>query len=128
MRRLLPDLFHVAEAARWSCAQPYAASTRGLALADVGFVHLAFAWQVAGVLARFYGDATGPLLLLRVDTDLTQGSVRVEAAAGAAEAFPHLYGPLSREAVVEEVELARGEGGEGGWRLPGWLDGPMHGS
>lgn len=125
MRRLLPDLFHVAEAARWTAAAPYADSTRGSTLAEVGFVHLALAWQVEGVLERFYGDAVGPLLLLRVDPQLLGGTVRLEAAAGAAEAFPHLYAALTRDAVVEEVALVRGPGG---WRVPEWLQGPVQGA
>jgi glutathione S-transferase len=123
VRRLLPDLFHVAETARWCVTAPYLDSTRGLSLADVGFVHLAFAWQVPGVLARFYRDAEGPLTLLRLEPSLLQADVRVEPAAGAAEAFPHLYGPLDRAAVVEEVVLAREEGG---WCVPGWLAGPTY--
>ena len=117
MRRLLPDLFHVALAREWE-AGGYARSTRGLDLAQVGFVHLALAWQVEGVLARFYADCTEPLLLLRVDPALVGAAVLMEPAAGSTEAFPHLYGPLQASAVLEEVALARDTSG---WLLPDWL-------
>ncbi|MCW2606465.1 MAG: aspartate/glutamate racemase [Frankiales bacterium] len=112
--RLLPDLFHVADAAEWAAGE-YARSTRGLDLADVGFVHCAFAWQVQGVLDRFYADADGPLLLLRVDPALTGVPVRVEPPPGSPEGFPHVYGPLTPAAVVDQVVLPRTPGG---WQAP----------
>lgn len=112
--RLLPDLFHVADAGEWATPD-YPRSSRGLDLADVGFVHLAFAWQVQGVLDRFYADADGPLVLLRVDPDLLADPVRVEPLPGSTEGFPHLYGPLRPSAVVEQVLLRRGPHG---WQAP----------
>ena len=106
MRRLLPDLFHVADAAEWA-AGTYVRSTRGLDLADVGFVHLAFAWQLQGVLDRFYSDVVDPLVLLRVDPDRLGAPLRVEPPPGSPEGFPHLYGPLTAPCVIEELLLER---------------------
>ncbi len=113
-QRPLPDLFHVAQASEWA-STPYVRSTRGLDLADVGFVHCAFAWQVQGVLDRFYADADGPLLLLRLDPGLLTVPVRVEPPEGSTEGFPHLYGPLTRAAVVEEMILTASSDG---WQTP----------
>lgn len=112
--RLLPDLFHVADAAEWS-AGSYARSTRGLDLADVGYVHLAFAWQTQGVLDRFYADVSEPLVLLRVDPERLTAAVRLEEVPGGGERFPHLYGPLEPSCVVEEVPLERVDGR---WLVP----------
>ena len=112
--RTLPDLFHVALVSEWE-AGDYARSTRGRDLADVGFVHLAFAWQVQGVLDRFYGDGLEPLVLLRVDPDLMAAPVVVEPPPGSTEGFPHLYGPLRPDAVVEAQPLVRDADG---WRVP----------
>lgn len=117
MRRLLPDLFHVALPHEWDAGTPYRRSTRGLDLDAVGFLHAAFAWQVPGVLARFYDDLPGPLLLLRVDPTLLTVPVRVEPPQGSTEGFPHVYGPLDPAAVVEVVTLHR----DGPWTLPPWL-------
>lgn len=122
MRRLLPDLFHVALAREWQQAQPrgmYTRSTTGLDLADVGFLHASFAWQVAGVLSRYYADTPEDLVLLRVDPGPLDVPVRVEPPPGSTEGFPHVYGPLPVHAVVEQVPLARVAGG--GWALPDWL-------
>ncbi len=112
--RLLPDLFHVADAAEWA-AGDYTRSSRGLDVADVGYVHLAFSWQTQGVLDRFYGDAEAPLVLLRLDPDRLEAPVRLEAAPGGGERFPHLYGPLTASCVLEEVPLERVDGR---WLVP----------
>ncbi|MGZ6827444.1 MAG: DUF952 domain-containing protein [Mycobacteriales bacterium] len=97
---LLPDLFHLALASDWEAAGPsYEVSTLGVTLAEQGFVHLAFAWQVEGVFRRFYASVTQPLLLLRVDP--AGLPVVVEPVVPDGEQFPHLYGPLPVGAVTE---------------------------
>lgn len=112
-RRLLPDLFHVAEAAEWAAARSlgsYTRSTKGAGLDEVGFLHASFAWQVAKVANLLYSDAATPLVLLRIDVSRLDVPVRVEPAPGGSEGFPHLYGPLSVEAVVETFDLVHSAG------------------
>jgi uncharacterized protein (DUF952 family) len=122
VRRLLPDLFHVALPDEWAQCLPsgcYTRSTRGLGLAEVGFLHAAFAWQLTGVLARYYDDLDGRLVLLRVDPALLGVPVRVESPPGRDEGYPHVCGPLPVAAVVEQVEIRRWDGR---WQLPAWLE------
>jgi len=64
-----------------------------------GFIHLSAADQVAGTLARHYADRTG-LLLVAVDPAALGDALKWEASRGGA-LFPHLYGPLPLDAVVE---------------------------
>lgn len=111
MPRVTEPLFHLADATEWAQARAtgrYERSTRGLSLAEVGFVHLSTAAQWPGVLDRFYAGHEGGLLLLTVDPDaLDTDLLRWEPPApGATELFPHLYGPLPTRAVVatEPVE------------------------
>ena len=110
-------LYHLALAEDWRQARSagvYARSTRGLDLAEVGFIHASQAHQLAATYARFYGDA-GPVVLLTIDPErLSQAGVAVRAepaatgqqtsqqasAEGPGELFPHLYGPLPLEAVL----------------------------
>lgn len=116
MRRLLPDLFHVAEAPDWEAAVDvgaYDRSTRGAALEDVGFIHTSFVWQVEKVANFLYPDETVPLVLLRIDPALIDVPVKVEPVG--TDVFPHLYGPLRTSAVVEVLELPRSSDG---YRLP----------
>lgn len=94
-------IHHVASAADWRAARrsgSYTTSTRGLSLAEQGFIHAARPEQVAGVHRRFYADATEPLVLLTIETDLLDVPWREEPVGD--DTFPHVYGALSPAAVV----------------------------
>ena len=99
----MSELWHLAEGAEWAEAVRtgwYERSTRGLSLAEVGFVHCSHPDQLAGVAAAFYADA-GDLVLLRVDTDRVPAEIRVE------DGFPHVYGPIPVAAVTSAEPLTR---------------------
>lgn len=102
-------LFHLAEPEHWDDARrlgEYRRSTRGLTLAEVGFVHLSTPAQWEGVRRRFYADHPGDLVLLTVDVDRVAAEVRWEVGeASSGELFPHLYGPLPVDAVVAADRL-----------------------
>lgn len=71
-----------------------------------GFIHFSTAEQVAETAARHYAGQSG-LLLLWVDTQSLGAALRFEPSRGGA-LFPHLYAPLSLDAVtrVEPLLLA----------------------
>jgi uncharacterized protein (DUF952 family) len=85
-----------------------------------GFIHLSTREQVVRVAnARFTGARD--LVLLTVAVDRLTAPLRYEPGdPGSAELFPHLYGPLGTDAVVEVVPLSEGPGG---FELPGEADG-----
>lgn len=100
-------VYHVALASDWVAAQQageYRISTLGRTLDEQGYIHASFAGQVAGVLAAFYGDVAEPLLLLRLDADALPITLE-PAAPGAAELFPHVYGPIPVAAVLDATPL-----------------------
>ena len=100
-------IFHIADRDRWLAAQAdgrYTASTIGRELADEGFIHLSTAEQVPGVVDRFYRGVPN-LVLLHVDESLLTAAVVYEQMGDAPEAFPHLYGPLNTDAVVQVEPL-----------------------
>jgi uncharacterized protein (DUF952 family) len=45
------------------------------------------------------------VLLLKIDPDRLVATVEVEAPREGEDAFPHIYGPLNREAVVRSSRL-----------------------
>ncbi len=99
----MQELFHVALPQDWSAARSagqYAVSTRGGTLAEEGFIHCSFSGQVAATAGRFYGDLD-EVVLLRIDPTRLTSPVVVEDLVGAGEAFPHIYGPIDLDAVVE---------------------------
>ena len=97
-------IYHVALASDWAAAQrtgSYTVSTLGRSLAEEGFIHASRGDQWAGVLERFYSGVTEPLVLLVVDAARLTVEVREEQVAGTDETFPHVYGPIEPDAVVE---------------------------
>jgi glutathione S-transferase len=101
------DIFHISTEADWARAQAegrYSLSTRGLTLAQVGFVHCAFEEQVARVANVFFRGAA-KLVVLRIAIDRLNAEVRYEDLEGGHELFPHVYGPLNLDAVVGVMPL-----------------------
>ncbi|MCU1360684.1 MAG: hypothetical protein JWN99_1973 [Ilumatobacteraceae bacterium] len=100
-------IFHIADRDRWlaSLAEGrYTASTIERELADEGFIHLSTSEQVAGVLQRFYVGVPN-LVLLHVDEALLTAPLVYEQLGDAPAPFPHLYGPLNTDAVVQVEDL-----------------------
>ncbi|MFN7227804.1 MAG: DUF952 domain-containing protein [Synechococcaceae cyanobacterium] len=105
-------IYHLALAPEWQQARQqglYERSTRGLSLAEVGFVHASYAHQVAATFERFYADA-GPVRLLCIDPAALGTALRPEPAPDSGELFPHLHGPLPLQAVVAVLPWRHGDG------------------
>jgi glutathione S-transferase len=101
-------IFHIARVEDWQAAQragDYRVSTLGRSLVDEGFIHAARVGQVEGVRAAFYADPGLRLVLLEIDPARLDVDLRLEVPPGADEAFPHIYGPLSTDAVVDVRDL-----------------------
>ena len=92
-------IYHIAAAADWERAVrdgQYTMSTRGLTLAEQGFIHASTAAQVALVANAFYRDVPD-LLLLVIDTERGRSRDPVRARARPGLPYPHIYGPLQRK-------------------------------
>ena len=86
-------------------------------LADDGFVHCALRPSVVPVANDYYGGVSERLLLLEIDPRKLAAETRYEAAApiagggsshlAGAPQFPHVYGPLDREAITGVGVLGR---------------------
>jgi uncharacterized protein (DUF952 family) len=96
-------IYHIAETADWEQAQrdgQYTMSTRGRTLAEEGFIHASAATQVPLVADAFYRGAPD-LVLLVIDTERVGSPIRYEQVPGQPDPYPHIYGPLNLDAVVE---------------------------
>lgn len=91
-------IHHLALQAEWDEAVarkgPYLRSTIGRSLADEGFIHCSYDGQVEQTAALFYAHRDD-VLVLTIDTNRLDVDVRVE------DGFPHIYGPLPLDAVVD---------------------------
>jgi uncharacterized protein (DUF952 family) len=97
----LMRLFHIASGDAWLATQT-AGEYRTPSLAEIGFIHLSTQAQWLATLGRFYRGVPG-LVLLVIDSDRLNAPLRFERADG--EDFPHLYGALPLEAVLEVRQL-----------------------
>lgn len=97
-------IFHLALADEWhealASGGPYERSTIGRSLTEQGFIHCSFEHQVAETAERFYAGRDD-VVLLCIDEERLEHELRTEDLVGGGEAFPHLYGPLPVDAVVE---------------------------
>ena len=107
-------IYHIAISADWEAALAdgkYTRSSADKTLAEEGFIHASQASQVARTANRFYRDVPGGLVLLVIDEERVTAEVRYEDVPGADLPFPHIYGPLNTDAVVEARPFAAGPGG-----------------
>jgi uncharacterized protein (DUF952 family) len=95
-------IFHLALPNDWADAfdvGEYRMSTRGMTLAEVGFIHCSTADQIEATANRFYDDLD-QLVVLTIDPTLVDSPLVFEPPAPGVDAlFPHIYGPLPIAAV-----------------------------
>jgi uncharacterized protein (DUF952 family) len=104
-------IYHIAAGPIWAQAQrdgEYMMSTRDKTLAEEGFIHCSDASQVAGVANHFYPGELD-LLLLVIDPERVTSRVQYDPVAD--QRFPHIYGPLNVDAVLEARPFAAGPDG-----------------
>jgi uncharacterized protein (DUF952 family) len=104
-------ILHLVPAPDWAADpdRPYAPAS----LATEGFVHCSpDEATTLAVATAFYADAPRPLLVLRLDVTRLQAEVVHEAASpvpppGVSDdvLFPHVFGPLDRDAVTSVGEV-----------------------
>ncbi|MDQ1085965.1 MULTISPECIES: DUF952 domain-containing protein [unclassified Siphonobacter] len=95
-------LYHIVKPDYWQSHEIQEAYTPET-FSEEGFIHLSTQSQVAGVLERYYPNVR-PLLLLHLDETRFKALLKFEPSTGG-ELFPHLYGPLNRDAIVSIEEL-----------------------
>lgn len=89
-------------------------------LATEGFIHCSTAEQAVGVANALYRGQTD-LVLLAIDADKTRAALRYEDCYEAGQEFPHLYGPLNLDAVVQVLPFPPDD--DGRFSLPEPLKG-----
>ncbi|GAB3765504.1 DUF952 domain-containing protein [Spirosoma pomorum] len=97
-------IYHVVSADDWAACEDQATYTAASLPAE-GFIHLSEKEQVTGVLDRYY-KGKQDLLLLHVDPEKLRSELKYERATND-EYFPHLYGPLNKDAVVAVETLTQ---------------------
>jgi len=96
-------IYHVTTRKEWDEAQSMQSYLPKDFVKD-GFIHCSIERQIEGVLERFYQGQTG-LVKLKIEKAKVQRPVLFELAEDLNELFPHIYGPLNLDSVVEVMPI-----------------------
>ena len=96
-------IYHVTTKEDWQQALAAGEYTHP-SLAAEGFIHNSRKEQVQGVLDRYY-SGKADLLLLHIDELKLTSELKYELAPSVNEMFPHIFGPINIDAVVNVEEL-----------------------
>ena len=67
-------------------------------LATEGFIHCSFEHQLEGVIGRYYANEP-EVVVLEIESDRLMSRMIKEPSTNS-EIYPHVYGPINREAIV----------------------------
>ena len=104
-------IYHLVPKAAWEIAPP--GPFRAPSLESEGFIHCSNREQVARSANKFYADEL-EMLVLAIDPARLSSELRDEEGRPG-ELFPHIYGPIDREAIIEVIGLIRGP--DGRWQF-----------
>lgn len=95
-------VFHILKKTDWSgdLLSVYQAGS----LKEQGFIHCCTEEQIPGVISKWFSEAD-QLLIMEIDPDLLQSKLVYENLEGGKEIFPHIYGPIDPEAILQVRDL-----------------------
>lgn len=96
-----PKTYHITSALEWRSAQTIGAY-QPLGFAQERFVHLSYSHQLLTVAHRFYTGQKG-LVILVIDSSKIRDGLIEENLEGGMELYPHFYGVLPIDAVIEAI-------------------------
>jgi uncharacterized protein (DUF952 family) len=99
----MEKIYHVTTRTEWEKSREtgfYEAPS----LKSEGFIHCSTREQVEGVLERYY-KGVPDLVLLHIDPSAIKAPLKYELAPSVNQDFPHIYGTINPEAVVEVQKI-----------------------
>jgi uncharacterized protein (DUF952 family) len=93
--------YHITSALEWHSAQAVGAY-QPPRFAQEKFVHLSYGHQLLTVAHRFYTGQKG-LVILVIDSSKIRDGLIEENLEGGMELYPHFYGVLPIDAVIEAI-------------------------
>ena len=108
-------IFHIAREEDWQSglmAEQYLPAAFG----HDGYIHCSTSDQIIRVANKFFKGQSG-LVLLTIDPQRLEAEIIYENLEGGEELFPHLYGPLNLDAILEVSPFLPED--DGTFSLPG---------
>ena len=96
-------IFHIIEQSTW---QETKSGTlyEGDTLSINGFIHCCTFEQIEGVLLKWF-KGKRDLVILEIDPEMLTSPIKYESFEGGLEVFPHVYGPINLNAVINENQI-----------------------
>jgi uncharacterized protein (DUF952 family) len=108
----LSIILHITQTEQWEQAK-----TNGVyynnTLDSEGFIHCSTITQLEKTANTFFGNQTG-LILLCIEPEKVQSEIKYEAVGE--ENFPHIYGVLNIDAVIDAIAFS--PNADGKFKLP----------
>ena len=103
-------IYHIVTPTQW---QQFADSIyyEAASLNTEGFIHASTAGQVEATINRYYKNEP-TVLLLKIEAQKLNAELKYELALSVNEYFPHIYGQLNKDAIVEITEVQAAEDGQ----------------
>jgi len=96
-------IFHIVSNKDWQNNQRYGVYRPELREKE-GFIHCATADQIEDVANRYFKGQNN-ILLVVIDFGKIKSDVKMEDTEGRGEEYPHIYGPLNLDAVLDKIKL-----------------------
>ena len=92
-------IYHITTKLEWEHALTIG-KYEAASLQNEGFIHMSHLHQIEGVLERYFQGKT-ELVKLNVDETKLIAEIKNELSPSLQESFPHVYGAINLDAVVE---------------------------
>lgn len=93
--------YHITSATEWQQAQTMK-EYKPKRFAQEQFIHLSYSHQLLTVAHRFYTEQNG-LVILAIDSSKIKDGLIEENLEGGTELYPHFYGVLPIDAVIDAI-------------------------
>ena len=75
-----------------------------------GFIHCCTAEQLPGVIARYFPSDNSNLMVVELNPDALSEELLWEPATDSDGLFPHIYGPINRDAIIRVEAYSADDG------------------
>ena len=103
-------IFHITERLTWEAVKG-TRTYEGDTLSSDGFIHCCSLEQIDNVLENWFRGKRD-LVILEINPEKLHSPVKYENLEGGEESFPHIYGPINIDAVVNVKPIIKGKNDE----------------
>lgn len=103
-------LFHITTRDNWD-QYKNSGNYQPESLETEGFIHCSTGSQLQDTANRLFGDKD-EILLLVIDASMIREDVKYEKDSKTGNKFPHIYAPLSVNAVIDKIDIKAEENGK----------------